>query len=474
VGLKLRAALLDAQDEVDPLTELLVFAADRAQHVRRVLRPALSAGQVVISDRYADATVAYQGSGRGFSPELISKIVALATEGLRPDLTLLFDLSVADSGARTRRRSEGKHKNETADRLDAENAEFHARVREAYLQLAAAEPERFPHWSKAQAPSTTRKRRSGRLCCRFSEAVGILLWQTFTNRLAEIQTLLMFDSITGNERAKQLLRRMLQEDRVPGALLLSGEEGIGKKLFAMELAKALNCRTRVGVDGCGNCPICKRISKINFPTSDEAEEKRRIFWTDHPDVGFLQPPTRMFHVVQMRSVEIEANFRPYEGNARVFLIDDADKLNDQSANALLKTLEEPPRTAYIILITSRPAMLLPTIRSRCQQIRFSPLTPAEIENHLLDTKLAKGTDARLRARCAAGSIGRALSDDIESYKLRREAMLSVLKALALTGDRLACCEPRRVERSQEQGRLRAKSRTARNPHPGCPSGLSGC
>jgi len=111
--------------------------------VRRVLRPALSAGQVVISDRYADATVAYQGSGRGFSPELISKIVALATEGLKPDLTLLFDLSVADSGARTRRRSEGKHKNETADRLDAENAEFHARVREAYLQLAAAEPERF-------------------------------------------------------------------------------------------------------------------------------------------------------------------------------------------------------------------------------------------------------------------------------------------------------------------------------------------
>jgi dTMP kinase len=143
VGLKLRAALLDAQDEVDPLTELLVFAADRAQHVRRVLRPALAAGQVVISDRYADATVAYQGSGRGFSPELISKIVALATEGLKPDLTLLFDLAVADSGARTRRRSEGKNKNETADRLDAENAEFHGRVRERYLQLAAAEPDRF-------------------------------------------------------------------------------------------------------------------------------------------------------------------------------------------------------------------------------------------------------------------------------------------------------------------------------------------
>lgn len=143
VGLRLRAALLDAQGEVDPLTELLVFAADRAQHVRRVLRPALEAGQVVFSDRYADATVAYQGAGRGFPPELIARIVALATEGLKPDLTLLFDLPVAESGARTQRRSEEKHKNGKGDRLDAENAEFHTRVRDAYLRLAAAEPNRF-------------------------------------------------------------------------------------------------------------------------------------------------------------------------------------------------------------------------------------------------------------------------------------------------------------------------------------------
>src|SRR5216684_5996407 len=74
LGQKLRAALLDVQEEVDPLTELLVFAADRAQHVRRVLRPALASGQVVFSDRYADATVAYQGAGRGFEPELIAEI----------------------------------------------------------------------------------------------------------------------------------------------------------------------------------------------------------------------------------------------------------------------------------------------------------------------------------------------------------------------------------------------------------------
>ncbi|HKE59032.1 MAG TPA: dTMP kinase [Pyrinomonadaceae bacterium] len=139
VGLRLRGALLDAQEEVDPLTELLVFAADRAQHVRRVLRPTLASGRVVLSDRYADATVAYQGAGRGFSPELIAEIVQLATEGLKPDLTLLFDLTVQESTNRTTRRSIVKNKR---DRLDIENADFHSRVREAYLRIAAAEPER--------------------------------------------------------------------------------------------------------------------------------------------------------------------------------------------------------------------------------------------------------------------------------------------------------------------------------------------
>jgi dTMP kinase len=139
IGLRLRSALLDAEEEVDPLTELLVFAADRAQHVRRVLRPALAAGQIVISDRYADATVAYQGAGRGFDSSLISKIVSLATEGLVPDLTLLFDVSVLESTTRTMRRSTARNKR---DRLDIENEEFHQRVREAYLRIASAEPDR--------------------------------------------------------------------------------------------------------------------------------------------------------------------------------------------------------------------------------------------------------------------------------------------------------------------------------------------
>jgi dTMP kinase len=155
VGNRLRAALLDAHEEVDPLTELLVFAADRAQHVRRVLRPALELDRIVFSDRYADATRAYQGAGRGFSPELIEEIIQLATEGLKPDLTVLFDLSIEDSTARTQRRGNGTHR---GDRLDAENNEFHSRVRAAYLQLAESEPERIKIVNTNQPPELTHQR----------------------------------------------------------------------------------------------------------------------------------------------------------------------------------------------------------------------------------------------------------------------------------------------------------------------------
>lgn len=244
----------------------------------------------------------------------------------------------------------------------------------------------------------------------------------------------MFDQLTGNERVKQLLRRMLGSGRVPGALLFTGEEGVGKKLFALEVAKALNCRALQGVEACGKCPTCVRMSRFNFPQSEDSDDWKKIIWTDHGDVGMVVAPKRLLQVDQMRQIDIEANFRPFEGKARVFIVDDADKFNDASANALLKTLEEPPPTSHIILITSRPAMLLPTIRSRCQAIRFSPLTTAEIEQHLLRNKLATPTESGLRARAGNGSIGRALAGDLESFNERRDAMLQVLTALAVTGD----------------------------------------
>ena len=117
------------------------------------------------------------------------------------------------------------------------------------------------------------------------------------------------------------------------------------------------------------------------------------------------------------------------------MIDEADKLNDASANALLKVLEEPPKTSHLILITARPAMLLPTILSRCQMIRFSPLTPDEIESHLVKNNLVDAKTARLRARAAGGSMGRALSGDLVTFTSQRKAMLKVLNALAISEDR---------------------------------------
>lgn len=245
----------------------------------------------------------------------------------------------------------------------------------------------------------------------------------------------MFNSLTGNERVKEVLKRMLASGRLPGALLFVGEEGVGKKLFALEVARALNCRAPRDHEACGSCSSCKRILKINYPTSSDRDDWIQMIWTDHRDVGIVVPPKRMLRVDQMRQIDREANFRPFEGNARVFIIDEAEKFNDPSANALLKVLEEPPATSHVILITSRPAMLLPTILSRCQMIRFSPLTPSEIESYLTTNQIVDLASAQVRARTASGSISRALSGDIETFSAQRKAMLTVLDALVVSDDR---------------------------------------
>ena len=155
LGKRLRNVLLDPQIEVDPLAELLLFAADRAQHVRTLLRPAIDSGGVVLSDRYADATAAYQGAGRNFTPELTAQVIEIATSGLKPDLTLIFDLPVAECLSRTRRRTESDSR---ADRLDAEDAAFHTRVRSAYLAMAEREPDRFRVINATGSVSETHER----------------------------------------------------------------------------------------------------------------------------------------------------------------------------------------------------------------------------------------------------------------------------------------------------------------------------
>ncbi len=140
LGRRLREAFLETEETVSPLAELLLFAADRAQHVNFLIQPALSEGKIVISDRYADATFAYQGAGRGFDEKTVNQVIKLATENLKPDLTLFFDISVSNAVLRTNSRSD----NETIkNRMDAETTEFYERVRDAYLQIARKEPKRF-------------------------------------------------------------------------------------------------------------------------------------------------------------------------------------------------------------------------------------------------------------------------------------------------------------------------------------------
>ena len=140
LGRRLREAFLETEETVAPMAELLLFAADRAQHVEFLIKPALEEGRVVISDRYADATFAYQGAGRGFPEATVNQIIKLATGGLKPDLTLFFDISVENALKRMRSRSET---GERINRMDAETADFYSKVRAAYLALAEKEPKRF-------------------------------------------------------------------------------------------------------------------------------------------------------------------------------------------------------------------------------------------------------------------------------------------------------------------------------------------
>ncbi len=249
----------------------------------------------------------------------------------------------------------------------------------------------------------------------------------------------MFDKLIGNQPVKEILRRMLAAGRVPHSLLLAGAQGIGKKRFALELAKAFVCQTPNNFEACDKCAACIRADKFAFPKPDDKDAHLKVIFSEHADVGLVIPYNKNILVDAVRDLEKEANFRPYEGKARFFLIDDAEKLNtakDNAANALLKTLEEPPPTSYIFLITSRPDALLPTILSRCQTIRFAPIPAKEIEDHLLETKQFSSDDAKLTAKLSRGSIGHALAMDLEKCRSQRETMMQVLESLLIKKDRV--------------------------------------
>jgi dTMP kinase len=139
-GEAIRAIFLDPAVSLDVAAELLLVLADRAQHVREKLKPALAAGEIVISDRYSDSTVAYQGYGRGFDLKLLGELNRLASDGIRPDLTIVLDCPVETGLERTRARVHGGVR--APDRFEGEQVEFHRRVREGFLEIARSEPAR--------------------------------------------------------------------------------------------------------------------------------------------------------------------------------------------------------------------------------------------------------------------------------------------------------------------------------------------
>ena len=238
--------------------------------------------------------------------------------------------------------------------------------------------------------------------------------------------------LIGNKDVKEMLLRLLRTGRVPNALLFAGPEGVGKKQFALGLARSLVCTIPKDGEACGQCGACKRVGEFAIPTFEKGEDSDYVFFSQHPDVGIIVPFRRNLRIGAVRALDRETHFRPYEGSARVFIVDDAEKMNDAASNALLKTLEEPPPTSHIILIASRADSLLPTIRSRCQTIRFAPAPFDDIEKHLIATERFSAEDAALAARVSGGSIGRALEIVPASFRTQRSLMLNVLRS-ALAG-----------------------------------------
>lgn len=221
---------------------------------------------------------------------------------------------------------------------------------------------------------------------------------------------------------------MIANGRVPRSLLLAGPEGVGKRQFAFELVRAFVCANRTDGEGCGRCASCARCGRFEFPGADaKKKDWERIFLSEHPDVGIVVPFKNNILVESVRELEREANFRPFEAEARFFVIDHADKMNAAASNALLKTLEEPPPTSYIILVTSRPDSLLQTIRSRCQILRFAPVPPVEIADFIARERDVDRNDAELISKLADGSVGRALSFDLARFREQRDAMLFVIE-----------------------------------------------
>jgi DNA polymerase-3 subunit delta' len=261
-----------------------------------------------------------------------------------------------------------------------------------------------------------------------------------------------FSEFLGNERIIRALRGMLERERVPSAMLFTGPHGIGKYTLARMFAQAANCE-RLKDDFCGECASCRRMAPLSSPaeliaagltergeSADAAAvERMPLMIEPHPDVWLIVPdPVRlrtpvarpMIRVGQLRAVQRAAYFQPL-GRRRVFILDGADTMRWEDADLFLKILEEPPESATLILLAQSPESMLPTIRSRCIQFRFAPVSVAEIADFLKAKRDFKPAERTLAAQLSNGSPGAALSLDLaESSRLRTSILRLLTNAVA--------------------------------------------
>ncbi len=225
---------------------------------------------------------------------------------------------------------------------------------------------------------------------------------------------LQWDGVAGHEEQKKALRTMLQEGRMPHALLFAGPDGIGKKMLAHVLAAAVLCEREDGP--CGSCASCRAMGLGSHPDYLEVVPEKN------------NKSAAQIRIEAIRAMQVQVSRYPVLSKRRVVLIDDADRMNEAAENSLLKTLEEPEGPVTFILVTSARSALLDTILSRCMPVNFGMLAIKDIEKVLLKHGVPENEAGELAA-LADGSPGRALTlFEHEGLQLRNEA-LTFLKDL---------------------------------------------
>ncbi len=239
----------------------------------------------------------------------------------------------------------------------------------------------------------------------------------------------MFENFWGNARAADSIEQMIAQDRLPQTLLFAGPEGVGKATMARRIgARLLGKPDQIEQDDL-SLPHNLEIVSTRERMPPEKRNEDPLLFSSHPDFVTFAPdgPMRQISIHQTRLLKDRAQLLPYKGSRRVFLIDHVERANEQAANSLLKTLEEPPAHLILIMTAANAYDLLPTIRSRAAPIYFTPLGEDEMREFVRSRALDQ---PERRIALAAGSPGLAVSLDLEQYDKRRAAMLTLLKVAA--------------------------------------------